>query len=382
MRSPNEPAKQSLHKGFCNIPQLWLHEAVTPHPAEDEKWMRLALEQARQGVGLTSPNPPVGAVIVKEGRVLGQGWHHKAGLPHAEVEALRDASAKGEDVRTATAYVTLEPCSTTGRTGPCTGALIEAGISRVVYAATDPNPHHAGAADKVLAAQNIAVTNGILRREAEVLIRPFAKWIQTGLPYVIAKAGQSLDGRITRPPHEPQWLTNEAARQDAMTLRVRSDAILIGGETLRHDNPKLTLRGPNIPACKVQPWRVIVTNSGHFPPESHVFTDEHRDRTKVLQGPLTFPEILQQLAELQVTTVLVEGGGQLLGQAFAARAVDEVCWYIAPRICGGGIISVGGPVFPPQSRSAPLVDVTHQSIGDNIRIHGYPVWTDDDRTSA
>lgn len=342
--------------------------------SEDEHFMTLALAQAARGIGLTSPNPPVGAVLVKRGQIIGEGFHRKAGSPHSEIEALRDARKKGHDARGASAYITLEPCSTQGRTPACTMALIEAGITSVTYGATDPNPKHSGAADQILRKAGIDVESGVLREECERLIRPFAKWITTGLPYVIAKAGQSLDGRISRPPGEPQWITGDAARAHAMDLRIRCDAILIGAETLRQDDPRLTLRGSGIPRGKQQPWRVIVTRSGDLPQKARVFTDRHRSRTIVLQGEFTFRQILRELARREITTVLLEGGGSLMGQAFAAREVDEVCWYVAPRVCGGGVMSVGGVDFPKAARSVKLTDVWHETLGDDLCIQGYPKW--------
>ena len=345
--------------------------------SNDEYWMMLALGQASRGIGLTSPNPPVGAVVVKDGEVIGEGYHHRAGAAHAEIEALSDAASRGNDPRGATVYVTLEPCSTEGRTPACTAALIRAGVAEVVYGATDPNPRHAGAADAILSAAGICVTSGVMETECLRLIRPFTRWVRTGLPYIVAKVGQSLDGRISRPTGESQWLTSEAARAHAMALRLSSDAILIGAETLRKDNPRLTLRGPEIPKEKLQPWRVIVTQSGKLPENAHVFHDEFKDRTWVIQGQYTFDALLRELASRHITSVLIEGGGQLLGQAFAARAVDEVFWYIAPRICGGGTMSVGRGPFPKNARSATLRDVWYEPIGDNMCVHGYPVWDDD-----
>ena len=342
---------------------------------EDEKWMRLALAEARHGIGLTSPNPAVGAVLVKEGRLIGQGWHHRVGLPHAEVEALRNAEANGHgaEIRGATAYVTLEPCSTHGRTGACTVALAKAGVSRVVYGATDPNPGHAGAADRLLQEAGIAVLSGVLREECEEVLRPFAKWITTGLPYVVAKAGQSLDGRLTRPPGESQWITSEVSRAHAMQLRVQSDAILIGAETLRRDNPRLTLRGDAVPEGKIQPWRVVVTRGGDLPKGANLFNDEFKERTLVLEGERCFPEILQELAARGITSVLLECGGNLLGQAFAAGAVDEVCWYIAPRICGGGTMAVGGLDFARGAKSVELEKARVEVLGSNVCVRGLVV---------
>lgn len=210
----------------------------------DEKWMGCALEEARKGVGRTAPNPPVGCVLVTGEEYIGSGWHRAAGRPHAEREAIADALARqGADaLRGSTAYVTLEPCSTYGRTPPCTAGLIEAGVARVVYAVADPNPVHAGAADAVLEKAGIEVTSGVLEAEATKLLRPFLKVQTTGLPWVIWKSAMSLDGRITRPPGEPQWLTCENSRLDVQKLRAEVDGILTGGETVRNDKPALTIR--------------------------------------------------------------------------------------------------------------------------------------------
>lgn len=334
----------------------------------DLHWMSLALEQARQGVGFTSPNPAVGAVLVADGELIGQGFHRQAGQPHAEIEALNDARSRApERIAGATIYVTLEPCSTQGRTGPCTGAIQQAGLSRVVWGAQDPNPHHVGRARQLLEAAGISVTTGVLEKECQEILRPFAKWITTGLPYVIAKAGQSLDGRITRPAGEGPWITSEAARAHSQGLRVRVDAILIGAETLRRDNPRLTLRNGSL---KPQPWRVVLTRGGSLPEDSRLFTDEHRDRTLVLRD-LTFTDALQALAARGITSVLVEGGANVLGQAFRERCVDEVCWYIAPRLCGAGLPVLAGPEWP---QSVPLQNVSIQAIGDNVCLSGQPVW--------
>jgi diaminohydroxyphosphoribosylaminopyrimidine deaminase/5-amino-6-(5-phosphoribosylamino)uracil reductase len=303
----------------------------------DAHWMRLALAEARRGIGLTGPNPPVGAVIVKGGQLLGSGWHRKAGGPHAEVEALRAAEAAHgpEALSGATAYVTLEPCSTHGRTPPCVEALITAGVARAVWGADDPNPQHAGRAREILTDAGIDVLSGVLEEECREIIAPFRKLIATGLPWVIAKAGMSLDGRITRPAGEGQWITGEAARADAMKLRVRCDAIMVGAETVRQDDPSLTLRGPDIPEGKEQPWRVVLTHSGNLPPNAKIFTDGHSHRTLAYRGrPLE--EILRELAARGVMGVLIEGGGRVLAAAFSERLVDEVVFYTAPLISGSG----------------------------------------------
>lgn len=344
--------------------------APTYNPA-DLRWMSAALDQAKRGVGQTSPNPPVGAVLVKNGVVIGAGYHKRAGEPHAEVEAIQDALSRSpKQVPGSTLYVTLEPCCTTGRTPPCTEAIKTARIARVVYGARDPNPQHQGRADEIFAAARIQVAAGVMEDECKDLIRPFAKWVTTGLPYVIAKVGQSLDGRLTRPTGESQWITSEAARSHAMRLRHRVDAIIVGAETVRRDNPRLTLRESSLSQGKLQPWRVVMTRSGALPEDAHLFTDEFKERTLVLKG-LDFPDVLSELGKRGATTVLVEGGGIVMGQAFASRMVDEVAWYIAPRLCGSGRPCISGM---PWAASLELNPVKVLTLGDNVLFSGYPVW--------
>lgn len=220
----------------------------------DEKFMRAAMLEAARGLGKTSPNPAVGAVIVSDNRIIGRGFHQAAGMPHAEIEALN--SLKRQSPQGATLYVTLEPCSTWGRTPPCVDAIIQAGLARVVLGATDPNPAHCGRAVQLLRKARIQVQTGILSEACNLLNPGFNKWITTGLPYVIAKAGMSLDARLTRPPGEGQWITSPAARAKARQLRSTVDAILIGSGTLRADNPRLTVR--DVPGAR-QPWRVVLS---------------------------------------------------------------------------------------------------------------------------
>lgn len=337
----------------------------------DEQYMREALRQAARGFGRTSPNPPVGAIIVRRGKIVGEGFHRRAGEPHAEIEALRSMKnptlAKG-----ATIYVTLEPCSTHGRTPPCVEALLRAGLARVVVGAVDPNPAHAGRGLALLQNGGVEVTSGVLQQEAEVMIRPFAKAMTTKLPWVIAKAALSLDGRLTRPPGEGQWLTSEPARRDAQAWRRRADAILIGAGTLRADNPRLTLR-PH-PRGKVQPWRVVWTrDQASLPNEAHLFTDQHRERTLVWEGN-SLRTILQKLVRQHgVTTVLIEGGGQVLGEAFDRDLVDEVCFYLAPMVCGGPAVAVGGKGVARSNDAVKLEEVEYWKVGGGLRMSGVVV---------
>jgi diaminohydroxyphosphoribosylaminopyrimidine deaminase/5-amino-6-(5-phosphoribosylamino)uracil reductase len=324
----------------------------------DEKFMRLALREAGRGVGQTSPNPAVGAVIVQGGKLTARGFHRRAGLPHAEIEALKKTRrAKG-----ATLYVTLEPCSTHGRTPPCVEAIIAAGIARVVIGAIDPNPVHAGRAVRILKKAGIGVTTGVLKEECVLLNRSFNKWITTGLPFVIAKAGLSIDGRLARPHGEGQWITSPAARADAHRLRAQVDAILIGAETLRTDDPRLTVRG--VRGAR-QPWRVVLTRSGNLPSGAHLFTDEFRDRTLVYKNkPLR--AVLRDLGKRGVTSVLIEGGGEVIGGAFARRLVDAVQFYIAPLIIGGPKPALAGG----GAGSIRIKNADYKKIGSDIRVTG------------
>ena len=327
--------------------------------------MELALAEARQGIGLTAPNPPVGAVILRDNQLLGKGWHQKAGGPHAEIEALRNAAAHGHDLSGATIYITLEPCSTQGRTPPCVEAVLTANPARVVWGARDPNPAHHGRAEAILTNAGIAVSTGVCGAECEEILRPFAKRITTGLPWVIAKAGLSLDGRITRPAGEGPWLTGPAARADALLLRSTCEAVLVGAETIRRDNPSLTIRDHALRPGQPQPWRVILTQSGDLPATAKVLTDAHRDRTLVFRNQ-PVETVLRDLASRGVMSVLVEGGGQVHAAAFSGGWVDEVVFYAAPLISGSGRPVVESSAF--HGGSIQLEFLESQRVDKDIRI--------------
>lgn len=334
----------------------------------DEKWMGCALEEARKGVGRTAPNPPVGCVLVTGEEYIGSGWHRAAGRPHAEREAIADALARqGADaLRGSTAYVTLEPCSTYGRTPPCTAGLIEAGVARVVYAVADPNPVHAGAADAVLEKAGIEVTSGVLEAEATKLLRPFLKVQTTGLPWVIWKSAMSLDGRITRPPGEPQWLTCENSRLDVQKLRAEVDGILTGGETVRNDKPALTIRVSELVEGRNQPWRVVFTDSPEtLPGDAPLLCDQWRDRT-LIRGRADLKESLQRLVEEQgVLSVMIEAGGVFSAALFEQGLVDEIVTYYAPMICGGPTPAFAGAGLP---EALKLGDVEFTRIDDDVKL--------------
>jgi len=329
--------------------------------------MRAALREAAKGVGHTSPNPAVGAVIVRGGRIIARGWHHCAGNPHAEIEAIR-ALKRPDLAHGATIYVTLEPCSTHGRTPPCCDAIEAHGFARVVVGTTDPNPKHAGRGLSLLRKAGIEVSTGVLDTECSAVNRGFNQWIVTRLPWVIAKAGISLDGRLTRLPGEGQWLTNEESRANAMKLRARVDAIIVGAETVRQDDPKLTIRG--VPGFEEkQPWRVVLTRSGRLPRRALLFTDEHRKRTLVYRQK-SLRGVLKDLGSREVTSVLIEGGGDVLGEAFDRRLVDEVHFYVAPLLLGGPKV-IGGRGAGASAESIRLWQVGYERLGDDVHVSGF-----------
>src|SRR6266567_691844 len=266
----------------------------------NEEFMRAALREARKALGQTSPNPVVGAVLVIDNRIVAKGHHREAGRDHAEIECLRGF---GADVPArATLYVTLEPCSTAGRTAPCTDAILKAGVRSVVVGAIDVNPRHRGKGIAQLRNAGVKVRQGVLVDECARVNEAFNKWIVTGQPFVIAKCGMSLDGRLTRPAEEPRWITGSSARRHARELRAHIDAVLVGAETIRRDNPRLTLRkGPR----RTQPWRVILTKSGRLPQKANVFRDSQRERTLVYRSQ-SLRAVLRDLGRREITSVLIE----------------------------------------------------------------------------
>lgn len=323
--------------------------------------MRVAISEARKGTGRTSPNPLVGAVLVRDGRIAGRGFHRRAGEPHAEVVCLKAAKAiRPTDIL----YVTLEPCSTSGRTGACTNLLISAGVRHVVVGAIDPNPHHSGRGLEILKAAGIAVTSGVLGDECTAMNEAFNKWITTGMPLVIAKCGMSLDGRLTKAPGEDRWITSAASRRDAQKLRASVDAILIGAETLRLDDPRLTVRA--IRGAQ-QPWRVIVGSSRKLPKTARVFNDAFAGRTIVLRGR-SLRANLRALARHDITSVLIEGGGEILGAALDERLIDRVQVYIGPMFTSGNVMAFAGRGAGSTGEAARLERVACCRIGNDVRV--------------
>jgi diaminohydroxyphosphoribosylaminopyrimidine deaminase/5-amino-6-(5-phosphoribosylamino)uracil reductase len=336
----------------------------------DANWMRIALREAAKGLGRCSPNPAVGAVLVNSGRSVATGFHRKAGRPHAEIEAIRRAPAPA--LCGATLYVTLEPCSTFGRTPPCTDAIIAARIGRVVIGAIDRNPVHAGKGIERLRSAGIRVTTGVLESQCRRLNVGFDRWISSGRPWVIVKIAQSLDGRITRPADESTKLTGAAAHRRVQALRATVDAIMIGAETLRQDNPRLTVRGMR---AARQPWRAVVTRNGALPPDSRLLTDGFRERTLVYRGQ-SWDEVLLDLGKRGVTRLLVEGGGEVLGELLDADLIDEVWNFFAPLLTGGNKPSFGGSGVAGNAEAKPLHQCRCERFENDILIHGFVHSTD------
>jgi diaminohydroxyphosphoribosylaminopyrimidine deaminase / 5-amino-6-(5-phosphoribosylamino)uracil reductase len=331
-----------------------------------ERFMSAALTEARKGIGLTSPNPAVGAVLVINGRIAARGHHRQAGLPHAEIECLRNFGRRVPN--DAVLYVTLEPCSTAGRTPACTTELIDAGVRKIVIGAIDPNPQHAGRCVEILRAAGIEVQIGILSDEGASLNEAFNKWIVTGQPFVIAKCGMSLDGRLTRPPPEARWITNAAARRHARTLRAQVDAIVVGATTVRTDNPQLTARGGRQIR---QPWRVVLTRSGKLPRTAHLFSDRFAERTLVYHGK-SLRTVLADLGKRNVTSVLIEGGGDVLGQALDAHLIDKVQLYMGNIFTGGPVIAFPGHGADATADAAYLDRIAYERLGQSICVTGHP----------
>jgi len=328
--------------------------------------MRAALREARKTLGQTSPNPAVGAVLVIDDRIVANGHHREAGLDHAEIECLRNFGAAVP--ARATLYVTLEPCSTAGRTAPCTDAILKAGVRSVVIGAIDVNPRHSGKGVTQLRNAGVKVRQGVLADECARLNEAFNKWIVTGQPFVIAKCGMSLDGRLTRPVEEPRWITGPSARRHARELRAHVDAVLVGAETLRADNPRLTVRGARRAR---QPWRVVLTRSGKLPRRARLFSDHLAARTLTYKGK-SLADVVKDLGKCGITSVLIEGGGDVLGQALDARLIDKVQLYVGPILAGGPVIAFPGRGADTTPNALRLRNVSYRRIGQSVCITGYP----------
>jgi len=322
----------------------------------DLRAMAAALKLARKGYGMTSPNPMVGAVLVKGGKIIGQGWHKRAGEPHAEIEAIRDAQRRGHKTAGSTLYVTLEPCSTHGRTPPCTDAIVDAGIRKVIVAGTDPNPAHAGNAYRILKRVGIKVEQGILADEANVLNEAFNHWIVHRTPFVSVKAAMTLDGKIGTANGESKWITGTKARAYGNLLRAGTDAILVGINTVLADDPSLAVKGRG-GKC---PIRVVLDTNARTPLKAKVVSDKFRERTIIVVGQ-SAPKsrvkalskrvrvlvalgkgpkqqlmwFMKKLGAEDVTSLLVEGGGEVNASFLLGGFAHRVAFFYAPKVLGG-----------------------------------------------
>ncbi len=356
------------------------------------KMMRLALTEARKGVGKTAPNPAVGCVIVRDGEVVGRGWHKKAGTPHAEVHALAAAGAKATG---ADAYVTLEPCSHFGKTPPCAKTLIEAKVARVFVAMVDPNPLVSGRGIEMLREAGITVEVGLLAEESRELNLPFIKWIQTRLPFVVLKSALTLDGKSATVSGDSKWVTSDRARREVHRLRGQLDAIMVGVGTVVKDDPLLTCR---VPGGK-DPLRVIVDSTLRIPLHAAILDVQSKAKTVIAtcsgdqakmealrargvevlsccetDGRVDLSDLFAQLGARGVQSVLLEGGSHLAGAALRAGLIDKCMIFLAPKLVGGagmGLFAGEGAFL--MADAIALEEVRVKRVGVDLLVEGIPV---------
>ncbi len=361
----------------------------------DERFMQEALSLARKGWGHVSPNPMVGAVVVRDGVVVGRGHHEAAGGPHAEVNALADA---GEKARGATIYVNLEPCNHEGRTPPCTRAILEAGISRVVSAMDDPNPAVAGGGNAFLHSRGVATTRGVLEAEARRLNEIFIKFVTTQQPFVVLKCAATLDGRIATRTRDSKWVTGPAARSYVHEIRHGLDGIMVGVGTVISDNPSLTTRRADGRAG-LDPVRIILDTKLSIPEDAKVLrSSPHADTilvtgeavssakrkvlrsrgVKVLDAPLrrgriNLNSLMNRLGYIGVSSLLIEGGSKVIASALRARIVDKILFFYAPKIMGGsdGVPICEGPGPDYMRQCVPIRDMALHPMGEDFLVEGY-----------
>ena len=356
----------------------------------DEIFMREALRIAKNALGRTSPNPLVGAVVVKDGKIIAEGWHRQAGTPHAEVHALNMA---GDLAAGATLYVTLEPCSHFGRTPPCVNKILDSGIKRVVAAMEDPNPAVAGRGFEILRSNGVEVETGLLENEARKLNEVFLKWITRKMPFVTLKFASSLDGKIKTVGGESQWISGAESRKFTHRLRDIHDAILVGIGTVLADNPSLTTRliaGKN-------PIRIIVDSRARTPLNANVVTDKSArtiiavtknapsDKISALKAcgveiitagdgeRVDLKILMEQLAAREITSVLIEGGGEIHFSMLKAGLVDKIFAFIAPKILGGDgkLTAVTGFGFEKLAEAVKIKEFNAEKLGEDILLSGY-----------
>ncbi|MEQ3337205.1 bifunctional diaminohydroxyphosphoribosylaminopyrimidine deaminase/5-amino-6-(5-phosphoribosylamino)uracil reductase RibD [Clostridium butyricum] len=358
----------------------------------DEFYMKRALELAVKGIGMVNPNPMVGAVIVKDNKVIGEGFHEKYGHAHAERNAVKNAV---EDIEGATVYVTLEPCAHYGKTPPCVDLLIEKKVRKVVIGMLDPNPLVAGKSIKKLKENNIEVKVGVKEKECRKLNEVFIKYITTKKPFVIMKAGISIDGKIATSSGESKWITSERSRLHSHELRNRMSGIMVGINTVLSDDPSLTYRGEH---KGKDPLRIIIDSTLKVPFESKVIKYNNNNtivacventdlikkeklekmgvkiiETKSKKGKVDLQEVVEKLGKEKIDSILLEGGGTLNFSALKEGIVDKVRFYIAPKIIGGenSKNSVSGQGFYNLYDCVNLKDMSYEQMGNEIVVEGY-----------
>lgn len=354
---------------------------------DDQQAMALALQQAERGMFTTTPNPRVGCIIVRDGRVLGAGFTQPPGGNHAEIDAMRDARERGDDVRGATAYVTLEPCSHFGRTPPCADALIAAGIGKVVAAMTDPNPQVAGNGLAKLHAAGITVVSGVLQAQAQEMNIGFFKRMREGTPWVRMKSAASLDGKTALHNGRSQWITGAQARDDGHFWRARACAVITGIGTIRDDNPQLNVRAVDTPR---QPRRIVIDSKLTLSPDAHivsgggtwVFTATE-DRAKIAaledrgaeiivlpnaDGKVDLPRVMQELGKRELNEVHIEAGSRLNASLIREHCVDELLLYLAPSLLGDARAMFDLPALDDLRDKISLRFHDIRQIGQDVRI--------------
>lgn len=355
----------------------------------DEQFMRRALSLARKGIGATSPNPAVGCVIVRDAEVVGEGWHLKAGTPHAEVHALQ---AAGRHAAASDVYVTLEPCSHFGKTPPCADALIEAGVTRVFVGMSDPNPKVSGSGIEKLRAAGVVVVVGCLEDECRSINRPFIKHVTTGLPFVTLKSAMTLDGKTATRTGDSRWVTGEPARRHVHSLRGISDAVMVGIGTVIADDPMLTCRVEG----GIDPLRVVVDSALRMPLAAKVLTLDSAARTLVAtistdsgkiaaleasgaevmvckenDGRVDLHDLLKKLGDKGVQSILLEGGAGLAGSFIRSRLIDSCLLFYSPRLLGGdGIGLFSGGTVERMADAIPLENLSVRQCGLDIMVEG------------
>ena len=359
----------------------------------DQYYMNLALDLARKSEGQTNPNPLVGAVIVKSGKVVAKGYHEKAGLPHAEAIALNKAGTKA---RGADLYVNLEPCCHHGRTPPCTEAIISAGIKRVILGIRDPNRLVNGRGIRFLRKQGVEVVIGVLRRDCHKINEHFIKYITTGRPWVILKSAVSLDGKIATRTGDSKWITGSKARAYAHRLRSRVDAILVGAETVRMDDPQLTVR-PKKKGMR-NPVRIIVSGKGSISTSAKIFNNAHKERViyvanaslplvrkkklqkigvevllvKYRKKKVDLPLLMDALGKMKITSIMIEGGSEISGNALKEKLIDKLIYFLAPKIIGGKNAPgpVGGQGISRIEDFIEVKEISIEKLGNDFVIEG------------